>query len=164
MPTIETINDPLVYELRDVYHPDKQLLKALPEIKKAAKDEDLKGAVDSHLAETQKQVELLEKAFSLLGVAARAKKCEAMEGLVEEGQEIKEEEMDEQLRDLALIGAAQKVEHYEMAAYSTLCELAEASAHGDVQSIFEEILQEEVSADQKLSEITASIRQSVPVA
>src|SRR5688572_8577790 len=113
---IKSFDDLFHHELKDLFSAEKQLLKALPKMAKAATNGDLKEAFESHLQETEGQLERLEKIMSQLGVStARVEKCKAMEGLVEEGKEIMEEDLDPQLLDAALICAAQRVEHYEIA-------------------------------------------------
>src|SRR6266498_5807824 len=113
MPKTKTLQDAFVDEIRDLYAAEKQLVRALPKMAKAAGSDELKMAFKEHLEETKGQVQRLEQVFEILEQKARSKPCKGMKGLLEEGTEIIEEEMEEHLHDLALIGAAQKVEHYE---------------------------------------------------
>src|SRR5436190_14944811 len=116
----ETLQDRLVEELKDLYSAEKQLIKALPKLAKAATEEELAEAFRSHLVETQEQVSRLEQVFQLLEASSRGKKCEGMEGLIKEGDEAVEDEKDELICDIAMISAAQRVEHYEMAGYQAV--------------------------------------------
>jgi ferritin-like metal-binding protein YciE len=150
---MKTLEDLLVHELKDLYSAEKQLLKALPKMAKAATAEDLRDAFESHLAETEGQVERLDKIFSKLEINGRVMKCKAMEGLLEEGKEILEEEMDDDVRDAALIAAAQRVEHYEMAGYGCARTFAQQLGHDAVADLLQESLDEEGAANQKLTDI-----------
>ena len=120
----------LIEEMQDQYDAEKQLVKALPKMAKAASSPELSEAFTNHLEETRGQVQRLEKAFELLGVKAKGKSCAAMKGLIEEAQQTMAEDMPEELMDSALICAAQKVEHYEMAGYGTLCAWSQSYRHG----------------------------------
>jgi len=153
---VSTMQELFVEELRDLYHAEKQLTKALPKMAKAASDEQLREAFTQHLEETRNQVERLEEVFELLDVAKRAKRCEAMEGLIEEGREMIEEVEDEAVLDVGLITAAQKIEHYEIAGYGSVVALAKALGHEDAAQRLAETLEEEKAADQKLNEIAES--------
>jgi ferritin-like metal-binding protein YciE len=145
-------------ELKDLYSAEKQLLKALPKMAKAATNEDLQQAFESHLEETEGQVERLEKIFKQLDISyGRVEKCKAMEGLVEEGQTLMEEGLEPDVLDAALICAAQKVEHYEIAGYGCARTFAEQLGEEDVAELLQETLDEEASADKKLTEIAESI-------
>jgi ferritin-like metal-binding protein YciE len=140
--------------LKDIYWAEKHLTKALPKMKKAATTEELQNAFDDHLAQTEEHVTRLEKAFQLMGKKAQAKKCEAMEGLTKEADEMSEETEDGSMtRDVALIAAAQKVEHYEIATYGTLVQLASNMHMNEVASLLEETLKEEKAADSLLTDI-----------
>ncbi|HLH40778.1 MAG TPA: ferritin-like domain-containing protein [Bryobacteraceae bacterium] len=145
----------LVEELRDLYHAEGQLVKALPKMAKAAKSPKLKEAIQRHLTETEGHVERLQKAFELLGEKQKAKPCKGMMGIVEEGREVIEEgkRRDEIDADLALIGAAQRVEHYEIAAYGTARAMAERLGEDRLVRLLSQTLQEEENADQKLTKI-----------
>jgi ferritin-like metal-binding protein YciE len=147
----------LVEELRDLYHAEGQLLKALPKMTKVARSERLKEAFERHLEETEQHIERLERAFESLGEPVKGKKCQAMEGLIEEAKEIIEEHKDDaNLIDAALICAAQKVEHYEIASYGTVCTWADLLGLDEVAEILKETLDEEKTTDELLSEIAES--------
>jgi ferritin-like metal-binding protein YciE len=154
--TVRTVHDLLIDELRDLYHAEKQLVKALPKMSKAAKSTKLQQAFEHHLEETRGHVERLETVFERLEVPARAKRCEAMAGLVEEAQEMVDEIKTPEVLDAALIAAAQKVEHYEIASYGSVHALAEASGQSEVAKLLNETLEEEKAADQKLNQIALS--------
>ena len=154
--TVKTTRDLLIDELRDIYHAEKQLVRALPKMAKAAKAPNLRQAFEHHLDETKGQVERLEQVFEQLDTRSSGKRCEAMEGLIEEAKEAMEEIKTPEVLDCALIVGAQKVEHYEIAAYGSACALAEALGHNDVKSLLEETLNEEKAADQTLNKIAIS--------
>lgn len=141
-------------QLKDIYWAEKALLKALPKMKKNATTEELKQAFEDHTVVTQEQAKRLEQVFELLGKKAQAKKCEAMEGLIKESEEIIESTEDDTMtRDVALIMAAQKVEHYEIASYGGLVQLAHTLNLSEVAEILEQTLQEEKDTDQLLTYI-----------
>jgi ferritin-like metal-binding protein YciE len=141
-------------ELRDIYWAEKHLVKALPKMEKAASSEELATAFADHLAVTEEQVARLEKVFELLGEKPRGKKCEAMEGLVKEAESIIEDTEDgTSTRDVALIIAAQKVEHYEIAAYGGLATLAKTIGKEDIGNLLGETLEEEKETDELLTQI-----------
>ena len=140
--------------LKDIYWAEKHLTKALPKMKKAATTEELQDAIEDHLAQTQEHVSRLEKVFEMLGKKAQAKKCDAMEGLVKEGESVIEETEDGSMtRDVGIIISAQKVEHYEIAAYGGLTQLARTMGLEDVAGILHETLEEEKQTDMLLTEI-----------
>jgi len=143
--------------LKDTYDAEKQLSKALPKLAKAACDENLKDAFESHLAETEEQIGRLEEIFAMLEKPARGKKCAGMQGLIEEGKEVMEEEMPEAVTDAALIAAAQKCEHYEIAAYGTMATFAKILGMKDALALLKLTLGEEKAADEKLSKIAQTI-------
>jgi Mn-containing catalase len=149
----------LVDELRDLLHAEKQLTKALPRMAEAARFDQLRELFEQHLAETEAQIERINECFELLGQSGRAKPCKGMMGLVEEGQEIIDEgeEKEDAAADLALIGAAQRVEHYEMAGYTTARNLAQQLRHSAVVSLLSKSLAEEENADQLLNQISRSL-------
>ncbi len=155
--SLQSLSDLFVHELRDVLDAEKRILKALPKMAKAASSEDLKAAFEEHREETEKQVERLETIFGQLGKPVRAKKCLAMTGIIEESTELMKEDADEQVMDAALIGAAQKVEHYEIATYGTLATYAKQLGMDDAAALLEETLEEEKAADEKLSELAGEI-------
>lgn len=141
-------------ELRDIYWAEKHLVKALPKMEKAATSDELATALSDHLAVTEEQVSRLEQVFEMLGEKPRGKKCEGMEGLVKEGETvIGETEKGSSTRDAGLIISAQKVEHYEIAAYGGLAQLAKTLGKDDVANILGEILEEEKEADELLTTI-----------
>jgi ferritin-like metal-binding protein YciE len=143
-----------IEELRDIYWAEKHLVKALPKFQKAASSEELGNAFADHLAVTEEHVARLEEVFELLGEKARAKKCDAMEGLVSEGQSIIEDTEDgSSTRDVALIIGAQKIEHYEIATYGGLTTLAKTLGKEDVANILAETLEEEKEADELLTQL-----------
>jgi Mn-containing catalase len=155
----EGLQDLLIDQLRDILHAEKQLLKALPKMAKAARYDRLRELMELHLAETEEQVERINECFSLLGVTARAKACKAMMGLVEEGEEVIEEgkEKEDALADLALIGAAQRVEHYEISGYTTAKNLAQQLRHSAVIALLSKSLAEEENADQLLNQVARTL-------
>jgi ferritin-like metal-binding protein YciE len=157
MPALNTLDSLFVNELRDIYDAEKQLTKALPKMAKAASSDELRTAFENHLKQTEGHVNRLERAFEDIGEAAKGVRCVGMAGLVEEGSKILEEKADESVRDAALIAAAQKVEHYEIAAYGTLVTFAETLGHSDVGQLLADTLAEEKEADRTLTEIAEGI-------
>lgn len=152
----KTLDDLFLHNLKDIYNAEKQLIKALPKMAKGATSENLRMAIQEHLQETAGQVERLEQVFQILNVGARGIKCAAMEGLVEEGAEVLEDDMEDQVRDAAIIAAANKVEHYEIASYGTLVAFARLLGHTEVEQLLQATLDEEKAADQKLTELAES--------
>jgi len=143
-----------IEELRDIYWAEKHLVKALPKLEKACSSEDLATAFEDHLAVTQEQVSRLEQVFEIMGEKARGKKCEAMEGLVKEAESVIEEtEEGTSTRDVALIIAAQKVEHYEIAAYGGLATLAKVLGMNEIKDLLGQTLDEEKEADELLTQL-----------
>ena len=140
-------------ELKDIYWAEKALTKALPKMAKKATSPELVDAINNHLQETENQVSRLEEVFESIGMKAAAKKCEAMEGLLKEADEIVGEAEEGAVRDSAIISAAQKVEHYEIASYGTLCAFAKTLGEEEAASLLEETLNEEKMADETLTEI-----------
>jgi ferritin-like metal-binding protein YciE len=151
---MESLTDLLADELKDIYNAENQLVKALPKMAKKATSEKLKQAFTSHLTETEGHIQRLEKIGQSLSIKLTGKKCHAMEGLVEEGKEVIEEDGKGGVIDAALIGAAQRVEHYEMAAYGTVRAIAEKLGHKDVARLLQQTLDEEGAADKKLTAIS----------
>jgi ferritin-like metal-binding protein YciE len=154
---MESVRELLIDQMQDLYDAEKQLVKALPKLAKAASNEELKQAFEDHLEQTRGHVERLERAFEMLDAKAKSKTCEAMKGLVKEGAETTEEDFSEPLLDSAIICAAQKVEHYEIAGYGTLIAWASSIGLEDVAEVFEETLREEKEADEKLTQIGGEI-------
>ena len=154
--SVETLEDLFLHELKDIYDGEKKLLKALPKMAKAASSEELKAAFEEHLAVTEQQVGRLEQIFEQLEKPARGKKCLGMEGLVEEGSALMEEDAEPPVMDAGLIGAAQKVEHYEIATYGTLCAFAKTLGENDAAKLLTQTLAEEKEADMVLSDAACS--------
>lgn len=151
------LHDLFLDELKDIYWAEKHLTKALPKFRKATTNEELAAAFETHLGETEQQIARLEEVFEMMEVPARAKKCEGMEGLVKEGQQmIEETPKGTSTRDAALIISAQKVEHYEISAYGSLVQLAKTIGRTDVADILAETLEEEKATDQLLTELAIS--------
>jgi ferritin-like metal-binding protein YciE len=147
------MQDLLKNELRDLYSAERQLIKALPRLAKAATSDTLREAFENHLEETRGHAERLEEICAQLGIRPGGKKCKGMEGLIEEGKEILEEDAEDAVRDAALIAAAQKVEHYEMAGYGCAITYAEMLGEEDAVEMLKEILEEEKAADENLTGI-----------
>jgi len=154
---IEKLEQLLEEELRDIYDAEKQLVKALPKMSEAASSEELRAALSEHLEVTKGQVERLERVFEAMGAKVKGKTCAGMKGLIEEGEEVMKEDATEELLDAALIGAAQRVEHYEIAAYGTARTFAETLGKTEIAEMLQETLDEEEEADQKLTEISESL-------
>jgi ferritin-like metal-binding protein YciE len=150
---MNTLYDLFVDELKDLYSAERQLLKAIPRMMKGTTSDELRSAFETHLEQTEAQVERLEQVFERLEVSPRGKKCKAMEGLVEEGEEVLDLEGDGDVLDAAIIGAAQRVEHYEIAGYGTACAHAKALGYEDLASILGQTLQEEEETDRLLTQI-----------
>ncbi|MEO5821378.1 MAG: ferritin-like domain-containing protein [Vicinamibacteraceae bacterium] len=146
-----TLHDAFIDELRDAYDAEKQLLKALPKLAKAATSPELKQAFLTHRDETQGQIAKLEEVFASLDEKVRGKHCDGIAGIIEEGKSVMEEDFDEAAMDACLIASGQRAEHYEMAAYGTLVAWAKAMGHEDAADLLQQILDEEKAADQKLS-------------
>jgi ferritin-like metal-binding protein YciE len=151
--SLDSLDKLFLEELKDVYNAEKQIVRALPRMAKAAESQELRQAFTRHLKETQGHVERLERIFKELDQPARGKKCKGMEGLLEEGKEIMEQEGEGAVIDAALIAAAQRVEHYEMAAYGCLRTYAQLLGHSDAERLLQQTLNEEEAADQKLTQI-----------
>ncbi|MCD6051948.1 MAG: ferritin-like protein [Verrucomicrobia bacterium] len=144
-------------ELADMLHAEKQLTKALPKLAAAAESDELREAFEAHLEETQTHISRIEQVFALLDKPAKAKKCPAMEGIVKEGSEVLDEYDGSPALDAALIAAAQKAEHYEIASYGCLCTWAESMGHDEALELLQATLEEEKAADEKLTEIATSV-------
>jgi len=154
---LESLHDLYVEELRDLYNAENQLLKALPKMARAASDPTLRAAFEEHLEVTRGQVDRLDRIFKRLGERATGKKCAAMEGLIEEGKEMMEEDAPPAVLDAALISAAQKVEHYEIASYGCVRTYARLHGYDDAAELLQETLDEEGEADKKLTELAESV-------
>jgi ferritin-like metal-binding protein YciE len=153
---LESLENLFVHELKDLLSAEKQLVKALPKMAKGANSEALRAGIEEHLEQTKGHVERLEKIFGLLGKTARAETCKAMEGLIEEGSDLLKEEGSPSVKDAALIGAAQRVEHYEIAAYGTVRTLAQLLGQDEAAELLQETLDEEKETDEKLTELAMS--------
>jgi ferritin-like metal-binding protein YciE len=151
--SLDSLDKLFLEELKDVYNAEKQIVRALPRMAKAAESRELQQAFTQHLRETQGHVQRLERIFQGLDLTARGKKCKGMEGLLEEGKEILEQEGEGAVIDAALISAAQRVEHYEMAAYGCLRTYAQLLGYSDAEKLLQQTLNEEEAADQKLTQI-----------
>jgi ferritin-like metal-binding protein YciE len=153
---LDSLKDLFINELRDVLHAEKQLVAALPRMAKAAQSPALEAAFTKHLGETEVHVERLEKIFSAIGETARGKRCPGMEGIVEEGKEIMQEDGEDTVIDAALIAAAQKVEHYEIASYGCLKTYAGLLGLRDVENLLKQTLSEEEATDETLTKLGES--------
>lgn len=160
MASEKTLDDLFLDTLKDIYYAERQIVKTLPKMAKAATSPELKAGFEKHLEETEGHVERLEQAFEILGKPARGKTCDAILGIIEEGKSIIEEFKGTSALDAGLVSAAQAVEHYEIARYGTLKTWAEQLGHKDIVKLLDATLQEEVATDQKLSEVaTANVNQ-----
>jgi ferritin-like metal-binding protein YciE len=154
---LDTLQKLFLGELRDLYHAEGQLLEALPKMAEGATSEELKNAFETHLKETEEHVERLEEVFELLGETPRGKVCKAMKALIEEGSEILEEDGEDSVLDAGIIVAAQKVEHYEMAAYGSVCTFAEILEQDEVVQLLQATLDEETAANDLLNNLAKEI-------
>ena len=153
---MKSMDDLLLSFVQDVYYAERQILKALPKMAKAAENEELKKALTEHREETQGHVERLQQVFEMLGKRARGQTCEAINGIVEEGEEVIHEFEQGSVRDAGILANAQAVEHYEMARYGTLVAWAKASGLNDAVKILQQTLDEEKKADTLLNKIANS--------
>ena len=151
-----TLHEMMLDEIRDLYHAEKQLTKALPKLARAATNDDLREAFETHLEETQEQITRLEEVFEALGEKVKAKPCAGMAGIIEEGNDTMKEDADGAVMDAALIAAAQRAEHYEIGAYGTCIEWARLMGHTEVVALLEQTLEEEKAADKKLTMLAES--------
>jgi ferritin-like metal-binding protein YciE len=151
--SLATMRDLFVHELKDLYSAENQIIKALPKMAKAASSAELQQAFEHHLEQTKEQVARLESIFEKLEISPRGKKCKAVEGLIEEGKEVLDEDADEAVRDAALIGAAQRVEHYEIAAYGCARTYARLLGEDEAAELLQQTLDEEADTDKKLTEL-----------
>ena len=150
---IKTLDDLFVHTLRDVYYAEKKILKSLPQMRDKATDPDLKNAFETHLAETLGHVSRLEQVFKMHGVEAKAVTCPAIDGIIDETEELTSEVEDKQVLDAALLASAQAIEHYEMTRYGTLIAWARMLGRPDCASVLEQTIAEEKAADRKLTGI-----------
>jgi ferritin-like metal-binding protein YciE len=153
---LKTLEDLLHHELRDLYSAETQLLKALPQMARAAAHESLRTGFEQHLTQTNDHIERLQQIAGILNIKVTGLKCKAVSGLIEEGADLIHEEAESAVRDAGLIGAAQRVEHYEIAGYGTARSLAELLGHDDVARLLEDTLQEEKETDSLLTELAES--------
>ncbi len=156
MPMTKTFHDAFLEELRDTYDAEKQLLKALPRLAKAATNPELQQAFENHLEETRGHVDRLERVFENLDEKARGKHCDGIAGIIDEGKTIMDENLDQEAMDACLIAAGQRAEHYEMAAYGTLVAWAQAMGHDEAARLLQQNLEEEKAADQLLTQLAES--------
>lgn len=154
---LQTLQDLFVHELKDLYSAETQLLKALPKMASAATNEELKTAFEEHFEQTREHVRRLEQIAQDCQCTLTGHRCRAMEGLLEEGGELISEEAEESVRDAGLIGAAQRVEHYEIAAYGTARALASCLGHRDAVELLGETLEEEKETDERLTELAETV-------
>ncbi|MES2466404.1 MAG: ferritin-like domain-containing protein [Verrucomicrobiota bacterium] len=154
---LATLKDLYIHELKDLYSAEKQLLKALPNMAKAATAPDLRAGFEAHLEETKVHVTRLEEVLAALGSGTRGPKCKGMEGLIEEGSSMIEEEADPEVRDAGLIAAAQKVEHYEIAGYGCVRTYAELLGDTEAAKILQTTLDEEGATDKKLTHLAETV-------
>lgn len=153
---LSTLKDLYIHELKDLISAERQLIKALPKMAEAASDEKLSAGFEEHLEETKEHVSRLEKILESHDQSTRGIKCKAMEGLIEEGEEMIEEEADDEVRDAGLIAAAQRVEHYEIAAYGTARTYAELLGDDEGAALLQETLEEESETDKKLTSLATT--------
>ena len=161
MERIESLEGLLLHEIKDLYHAEKQLVKALPKVVDTASSPELKNAIDQHLRETGAHVRRLEQVFEILGESPKAVKCKAMQGILDEGEDLMEEKGSAETIDAAIIMSAQKVEHYEIASYGSVVTWAEMLGRQDIKAILGQTLDEEERADKKLTDLAkAGINQA----
>jgi ferritin-like metal-binding protein YciE len=154
---LQTLHDLYVSELKDLYNAENQILKALPKMAKAASSPQLAKALNDHLAQTKDQVGRLEEIFKTLEVSPKGKSCKAMMGLIEEGKEIISEDADPAVLDAALIGAAQRVEHYEIASYGCVRTFAQVLGEEEAAELLQKTLEEEETADKNLTKLAEAV-------
>ena len=154
---IKSLQELLLEELKDLYDAEDRILKALPKMAQAATNAQLKQGFEFHRTQTEQHVARLEKAFEHLDASAKKKTCEAIKGIIEEGEDLMGTKMEPEVADAALIGAAQKVEHYEIASYGTVRSWAQQLGQTEVASLLEQTLEEEKQTDQKLTQLAESM-------
>jgi ferritin-like metal-binding protein YciE len=154
---VDNIEKLFLNELKDIYSAEKQITRALPKMAKAAATEELRTAFEAHLKETRGQIERLDRVFEILGKPATGKMCKGMQGVLEEGSETLEEIEEGEIRDAAMIGAAQRVEHYEIAAYGTVRTMAELLNQKEIAQLLQKTLDEEGATDKKLTQIASKV-------
>jgi ferritin-like metal-binding protein YciE len=154
---MENLQDLMKEDLKDVLNAEKQIIKALPKMIKTASNPQLQEAFQNHLEETKVQAERIEQVMEMMGMPVKTKTCKAMQGIIEEGKEVMSEDAEDDVMDAALIGAAQKVEHYEIATYGTLCTYAELLGLRDAKRLLGQNLEEEKKTDQLLTQLAESV-------
>lgn len=154
---MQSLRELMIDELKDLYSAENQILKALPKMIKKATSAELKSGFEKHLEETEGHVERLDKIFQQLDASPRGKKCKGMEGIIADGKELMEKDADPEVMDAGLIGAAQHVEHYEMAGYGCVRTYAELLGLSDVAKLLQKTLDEEKATDEKLTELSRQI-------
>ena len=154
---VESLNELLVEQLRDLYDAENQLIKALPKMAEGANSDELRQGFEEHLEQTKEHAQRIETIFEQLGEKAKGKKCKAMEGLIKEGGEVLDEDMNEDVKDAAIIAAAQRVEHYEIAGYGTARTFANLLGEDEAASLLEQTLEEEKETDAKLTQLAEGI-------
>ena len=157
MPGMETLQELLVHELQDLYNAENQIIKALPRMAKRTTSTELREAFEEHLSQTEMQAQRLERALALLDAPVRGRNCDGMQGILEEGQKLMEEDSSDDVLNAGLIAAAQKVEHYEIASYGSVKAWAELLGQEEITALLEETLEEEEATDKKLSELAESM-------
>ena len=157
----DSLRELYIEELRDIFSAENQLTKALPKMAKAASSKELRQGFEHHLEQTKTHVERLESIFEMLEEKATGKKCAGMEGLIKEGAEVMSQEFEEDSMDSALISAARRVEHYEIAAYASAASYADALGEGEQASLLRETLEEEKETDEKLTEMAGELLQDL---
>lgn len=156
----KTLADLFLHNLKDIYYAEKQIYKTLPKMAKVAESEELKTALENHREETSSQIERIEEVFKILEKRAQGVVCEAIQGILEEGKEAMEDFGGTSVGDVAVAGSGRAVEHYEIARYSILCDLAKQLGMKDAAKLLDQNLQEEVKADKLLSELSAKLSQA----
>jgi ferritin-like metal-binding protein YciE len=159
---VESLRDLYVEQLQDLYNAEQQLIKALPKMAKASSSEELRAAFEDHLGQTRQHAQRIETIFEQMGEKVAGKKCKGMEGLVKEGSEVLEEDMEDGIKDAAIIAAAQRVEHYEIAGYGCVHAYAERLGEEKAASLLEQTLEEEKQADELLNGIAEELNMEVP--
>ena len=157
MSELTNLEDLFKHMLQDMLYAENKITEALPKMAKKATNEDLQAGFEKHLEETKDQISKLEQVFEMCGYEKEREKCEAIEGLIKEGEELMEEAEQGAVLDSALIAAAQKVEHYEIASYGTLCNIAKKLGHKDASALLHEILEQEKATDEKLTKLCDDI-------
>lgn len=156
MPGMETLQELLVHELQDLYNAENQIIKALPKMARKTTSNELREAFEEHLSQTEMQAQRLERALALLDAPVRGKNCDGMQGILEEGKKLMEEDSSDDVLNAGLIAAAQKVEHYEIASYGSVKAWAEMLGQDEIVALLDETLEEEEATDRKLSDLAES--------